>query len=76
MSEVEFISIFADNLRDLMKSQGISQRELSRESGIDNAAISRYLKKDRIPTVRSLINISLALDCDLDDLVPTYDFVE
>lgn len=76
MSEVEFISIFADNLRDLMKSQGISQRELSRESGIDNAAISRYLKKDRMPTVRSLINISLALDCDLDDLVPTYDFVE
>lgn len=75
MSEVEFIDIFADNLRDLMESQGISQRELSRESGVDNAAISRYLKKERMPTVKSLVNISLALDCDLDDLIPFYDFI-
>jgi transcriptional regulator with XRE-family HTH domain len=75
MSEVEFIDIFADNLRDLMRSQGISQRELSRESGVDNAAISRYLKKERMPTVKSLINIGLALDCDLDDLIPFYDFI-
>lgn len=75
MSEVECIDIFADNLRDLMESQGISQRELSRESGVDNAAISRYLKKQRMPTVKSLVNISLALDCDLDDLIPFYDFI-
>ncbi len=75
MSEVEFISIFADNLRDLMESQGLSQRELSRESDVSHVAISMYLKKQRMPSVKSLINLSLALDCDLDDLVPFYDFI-
>lgn len=75
MSEVEFISIFADNLRDLMESQGLSQRELSRESDVSHVTISMYLKKQRMPSVKSLINLSLALDCDLDDLVPFYDFI-
>jgi transcriptional regulator with XRE-family HTH domain len=75
MSEVEFISIFADNLRDLMESQGLSQRELSRESDVSHVAISMYLKKQRMPSVKSLINLSLALDCNLDDLIPFYDFI-
>ena len=76
MSEVELIDIFADNLRDLMSERGYSQRELERESGINHASISRYLKKERIPTVKALINLAFALECDLDDLVPTYDYVD
>ena len=32
MSEVEFIDIFGDNLRDLMEERRFSQRELSKES--------------------------------------------
>ena len=76
MSEVELIDIFADNLRDLMSERGFSQRELERESGINHASISRYLKKERIPTVKALINLAFALECDLDELVPTYDYVD
>ena len=76
MSEVELIDIFADNLRDLMFERGYSQRELERESGINHASISQKKKKERIPTVRALINLSIALECELDDLVPTYDYVD
>lgn len=76
MSEVELIDIFADNLQSLMDERGYGQRELERESGINHASISRYLKKERMPTVRALINLAFALECDLDELVPTYDYVD
>ena len=76
MSEVEFIDIFGDNLRDLMDECGYSQRELAKETGINNTTISRYLKKERMPTAKSLVNLAFALECNLDDLVPTYDYVD
>ena len=75
MSEVEFINIFGDNLRDIMEERGFSQRALANESGISHVTISRYLNKERMPTSKSLVNLSLALDCDIDDLIPIYDFV-
>lgn len=73
MSEVEFIDIFADNLRDIMKEVGITQSELADESGLSRATINRYLEKQRLPTLKALINICDVLDCDLDELIPTYD---
>ena len=75
MSEVEFINIFGDNLRDIMEERGFSQRALANESGISNVTISRFIKKERMPSAKSLVNLSLALDCDIDDLIPIYDFV-
>ena len=76
MSEVEFIDIFGDNLRSLMEERGYTQRELARESRISHVTISRYLNKERMPTAKSLVNLAFALECDLDDLVPTYDYVD
>ena len=75
MSEVEFIDIFGDNLRSLMEEHGYSQRELARASGISHVTISRYLNKERMPTAKSLVNLAFTLECDLDELVPTYDYV-
>ena len=76
MSEVEFIDIFGDNLRSLMEERGYSQRELAKESMINHATISRYLYKERMPTAKSLVNLAFTLECDLDELVPTYDYVD
>lgn len=73
MSEVELIDIFADNLRDIMQEVGITQSELADESGLSRATINRYLEKQRLPTLKALINICDVLDCDLDELIPTYD---
>lgn len=76
MDELEFIDIFGDNLRDLMRERGYSQMELSKESGLSPSTITRYIRKERMPTVKALVNLSLALCCNLDDLIPTYDYVK
>ena len=76
MSEVDFIDIFADNLRDLLIEVGISQNQLAKETGITKSTISKYINKQLMPSLKSVINICYCLDCDLDDLIPTYDMVK
>ena len=76
MSEVEFIDIFRDNLRSLMEERGYTRRELAIESRISHVTISRCLNKEGMPTAKSLVNLAFALECDLDELVPTYDYVD
>lgn len=75
MSEVEFLNIFADNLRDLMKEVGVSQNELASMIGTSKSVVSRYINKQIIPSLPTFINICIALDCDLEELVPTYDYI-
>ena len=70
MSEIEFMSIFGDNLRDL-----IGQRELAKEIGVTHSTINYYIHKKRIPSLQVFINICIALDCNPDDLVPMYDYI-
>ena len=73
MSEVELIDIFADNLRDIMQEVGITQSELADESGLSRATINIDIAKQTLPTLKALINICYVLDCNLDELIPTYD---
>jgi len=75
MSEVELIDIFADNLRYTMKDVRISQAELAKEAGLSESTISRYLSKERLPTVKALINLCVVLNCDVEDLIPVYDLI-
>lgn len=75
MSEVELIDIFADNLRYTMKDVRISQAELAKEARLSESTISRYLSKERLPTVKALINLCVVLNCDVEDLIPVYDLI-
>ena len=56
ISEITFIDIFADNLREIMKEVGITQSELADEAGLSRASINRYLNKQRMPDLVSLLN--------------------
>ena len=76
ISEVEFICIFADNLSDIMDVVGISQRQLAKKAHITEAALSRYLNKQRMPNMRTFMNLCYALQCEYSDLLPTYSMVE
>ena len=76
ISEVEFICIFADNLSDIMDEVGISQRQLAKKAHITEAALSRYLNKQRMPNMRTFMNLCYALQCEYSDLLPTYSMVE
>lgn len=73
MSELDFIDIFADNLRDLMKEVGISQQELADETGISKGTISKYIHKQIMPSLKNFMNICYVLDCDPTDLYIPYD---
>ena len=75
MSELEFINIFSDNLRDLMIEREYNQDDLARESELTTATISRLLNKKTMPSVRALVNLSLALCCRITDLIPDYDYI-
>ncbi|MCB5381020.1 helix-turn-helix domain-containing protein [Blautia glucerasea] len=76
ISEVEFICIFADNLSDIMDEVGISQRQLAKKAHITEAALSRYLNKQRMPNMRTFMNLCYALQCEYSDLLPMYSMVE
>lgn len=75
MSELDFIDIFADNLRDLMKEVGITQRELSREASITESTISKYLGKQIMPSLKNFMNICYALNCEPQDLFIPYELI-
>lgn len=69
MTEVEFIDIFKGNLKSLMDEVGYSQQELAQEANIDQSTISKYLNGTRMPSVRALNNIAIALHCTIDELI-------
>lgn len=72
ISEIKFIDIFADNLRDLMDDVGITQKELADEACLNRSTVNRYLRKQRMPDLRALVNICYVLECDPTDLIPIY----
>ena len=75
MSEIEFIDIFSDNLRELMLEHNITQIELADEILVNKSTITRYLNKSTMPSIKALINLSIVFNCDIEDLVPTYDLI-
>lgn len=76
MSEMEWLGVFSGNLRDLMNETGMTQEELSEKTGIDRSTISRYLNKKRMPTVRAIVNLTYALNCNISDLIDFGDYIE
>lgn len=72
ISELEAIEIIGDNLRDIMKDARISQNKLAKESRLTQATISRCLNKQYMPSVKTIMNLCYALNCDYNDLLPDY----
>lgn len=69
MTELEWMDIFGDNLKEILKEANMSQNDLARKTGIERSTISRYVNKICMPSLKSVINISYALNCDLSDLI-------
>lgn len=69
MTELEWLDIFGDNLASMLNDAHISQRELADETGLSEATISYYISKRKMPGIKSIINISHALNCDVADLI-------
>lgn len=69
MTELEWMDIFGDNLRDILKEYGMTQRQLAEEAGLTEATISSYINKRKIPSMRAIVNIANALDISTDELI-------
>lgn len=54
-------AIFADWLRDALKTRGWSQRDLAAASGVNHASISRILSGEHEPMLGTATRIARAL---------------
>lgn len=69
MSEVEWLDIFGENLKRLMREHGYSQKNLAEDTGLSESTISRYMNGLAIPKATALINLATALECTLYELI-------
>jgi len=69
MTEREWLDTFGDNLSEMLRESKISQKELAEITGLSEAAISNYIRKRKVPSLKAIINIADALDCNIDDLI-------
>ena len=72
MNEKEFLNDFANRLRELMESRGLSQVELAKVSGLSRMTIHRCLQGNKMPTLDTYVNLVLALDVDPRELANLY----
>lgn len=75
MSEVEWIDIFGDNLRDILKEQNMSRRELAQVLDLSEATISNYINKKQMPTMEVIVNMAYELSMSIDELIDFGDTV-
>ena len=76
MTELELMKRFGSNLRDMLDYTNTTQKELSEDTYISESTISRYIRGERMPTLRNVINIAHALDCEFNELIDTYEFID
>lgn len=58
-----------DRIKDLLERKGMSQRQLAESIGCTEAAVSHYIKGDRIPRSSIMTKIAKTLDTTSDYLV-------
>ena len=60
---------FGERLAEMIKAKGLSQKELAQLASVTEAAMSHYVKGDRIPRASVLVRIAEALGTTADYLM-------
>ena len=60
---------FSERLSELIQNKGYSQKELAMKAGVTEAAMSHYVKGDRVPRASVLARIADALGTTTDYLM-------
>lgn len=58
-----------DTLRDLRNEKNLSQNDLAKRIGVNSSTIALYESGERLPSLRRLIRLSLALGVTTDFLL-------
>lgn len=69
MTEIEWLDIFGDNLKCIIAEVGITQRELADEMRVNESAVSKYIHKQCIPSLKAVLKMSYILNCDISELI-------
>ena len=69
MDERKLLRDFGRNLKSLLDDSFMTQKELSQETGITESTISRYIDGKYMPSLKNVVSIMLALDCEFNELV-------
>lgn len=69
MTENELMKEIGKNIEYCIEDARMSQKELAKHINVSESTISMYIKGERMPTVKNIINISYALCCDIEELV-------
>lgn len=69
MTETNWMDNFGDNLKSLLQEAWMSQQELADAIGVSRETVSRYINKQRIPSLITAINIAYTLDCNIAELI-------
>jgi len=62
-------SKFSDNLRALLSSHNVSQKELAEKIGTTETSMSRYVNGERKPNIEVAVKIANALGVGIEELV-------
>lgn len=65
---------FAERLRELMDEKGVNQRQLEKETGLSNQAISFWLSGQRLPSLGSMWDLADFFHCSVDYLIGRKEF--
>ena len=69
MSEQEWLELFGNNLAYILSERGYTQKQFAEATGLSEAAISNYINKRQMPTIRAIINMSYELCEDLNGFI-------
>ena len=75
MTELEWMKIFAKNLKDMLNNANMTQRELAEEMNVTEATVSRYINAERIPSTPNIIKMAYIFGCSTDDLIDLGDSI-
>lgn len=76
MTKQKWLDDFAFNLCEMLDYTNTSQTELSRLTGLSRQTIIGYLNGTNVPSMIAIINISKALECEIDELVKLDEIIE
>lgn len=62
-------SIFVERVKELIKINNLTQRDLANDVGVTESTMSKYLSGDRIPGGETLSNLATALKTTTDYLL-------
>lgn len=65
----EYRKWFSRNIKYLLSSKGMSQRELARKIGLTEACMSRYCNGNRLPSVDRAVLMAQAMNVSIEELV-------